>query len=114
VKRALFALLLVACRKESAPAVIGDTARGKQLVEQYACSACHVIPGVTGPRGMVGPSLTNVASRAVIAGKFPNTRENMVKYLGDPQAADPANVMPNFALTLDQRRDITAFLYTLK
>lgn len=114
MKRLLLVLLLVACKKESAPAVIGDAARGKQIVQQYGCTSCHDIPSVSGPRGMLGPPLTHVATREVIAGKFPNTPENMIKYLQNPQAADPANVMPNLALTSEQSRDIAAFLYTLK
>jgi len=115
VNRLMLALILVvACGKESAPAVIGDATRGRQIVQQYGCASCHDIPTVSGPRGMVGPALTHVASREVIAGKFPNTPENLIKYLQNPQAADPANVMPNFGLTPEQCRDIAAFLYTLK
>ena len=114
MKRLLLVLLLVACKRESAPAVIGDATHGRQIVQQYGCTSCHDIPNVSGPRGMVGPPLTHVATREVIAGKLPNTPENMVKYLQNPQATDPANVMPNFGLTPEQCRDITAFLYTLK
>jgi len=107
-------LLLVACKRESAPAVIGDATHGRQLVQQYGCASCHDIPNVSGARGMVGPPLTQFAIRELVAGKFPNTPENLIKYLQNPQAADPANVMPNFGLTSEQCRDIAAFLYTLK
>ena len=106
-------LLLAACTKESPP-VVGDATHGRQLVQQYGCTSCHDIPNVSGPRGMVGPPLTHVASRQFIAGKFPNTPDNLINYLQNPQAADPQNVMPNLGLTADQSRDITAFLYTLK
>ena len=111
---AIVVLLLAACRGESTPPVIGDAAHGKQLVPQYGCTACHDIPGVTGPRGMVGPPLTHFAARQLIAGKLPNTPENLVKYLQNPQAADPQNAMPNLGLTADQSKDIAAFLYTLQ
>ena len=115
---ALLLLLLVACNRyektQIKEQIGGDIAQGKQLVQQYGCTACHTIPGVTGPRGMVGPPLEHVASRQFLAGKLPNTPENMIKYLQNPQSTDPANAMPNLALTPDQSRDIAAFLYTLK
>lgn len=110
----MLVLLLVACKKESAPVVTGDPARGRQIVQQYGCASCHDIPHVSGARGMLGPPLTQFASRELVAGKFPNTPENLIKYLQNPQSADPANVMPNLGLTTDQSRDIAAFLYTLK
>jgi cytochrome c len=114
----LVVLLLAACNREEKTQIKeetgGDVARGKQLVQQYGCTSCHDIPNVTGPRGMVGPPLEHVAARQFIAGKLPNAPENMIKYLQNPQAADPANAMPNLGLTPDQSRDIAAFLYTLK
>jgi cytochrome c len=119
VKRiVVMALLLAACNREQKTQIRqstgGDITRGRQLVQQYGCTSCHDIPNVSGPRGMVGPPLTHVASREFIAGKFPNTPENLMKYLQNPQLADPQNAMPNLGLTTDQSRDIAAFLYTLK
>ncbi|HWT73073.1 MAG TPA: hypothetical protein VN361_12890, partial [Oxalicibacterium sp.] len=35
----------------------GDPARGRIALTQYACHACHVIPGVTGSKVYVGPPL---------------------------------------------------------
>lgn len=114
----LVILLLAACNREQKAQVreepAGDAARGKQIVQQYGCTSCHDIPNVTGPKGMVGPPLEHVGSRQIIAGKIPNTPANMMAYLQNPQASDPANVMPNLGLTVDQSRDIAAFLYTLK
>ena len=83
-------------------------------MQQFGCPSCHDIPKVSGPKGMVGPPLTNIGSRQVIAGRFPNTPTNMISYLKNPQAADPVNAMPNLGLTEQQARDIAAFLYTLK
>ena len=115
---AVLLLLLAACQRyekaQIAAETGGDIARGKQLVQQYGCTSCHDIPNVSGPRGMVGPPLTHIASRQFIGGKLPNTPENLMRWLQNPQAVDPANAMPNLGLTADQSRDITAFLYTLK
>jgi cytochrome c2 len=119
VKRiALLTLLLAACNREQKTQIMeqtgGNPAAGKQLVQQYGCTSCHDIPGVTGPRGMVGPPLQHFASRQFIAGKLPNTPENLMAYLQNPQGPDPQNAMPNLGLTRDQSRDIAAFLDTLK
>jgi cytochrome c len=114
VKHALIVafVLLAACSKHEA--VPGDADRGRQLVAQYGCTSCHAIPGVKGPRGMVGPSLEHMAGRATIANKFPNNVPNMTKWLQNPQAMDPTNAMPNLGVTPDDSRDMTAFLYTLR
>jgi len=113
-----FAVLILAfaCKKEApAPTTGGGNAdRGKQLVEQGGCTACHVVPGVQGPRGMVGPPLEHFASRSVIAGKIPNTPDNLMTFLQNPQASDPMNTMPNLGITPADSKDIAAFLYTLK
>ena len=119
MKRIAFLLLLLAACKRYENAQIaeqtgGDVTHGKQLVQQYGCTSCHDIPNVSGPRGMVGPPLTHIALRQIIAGHMPNTPENLIKYLQNPQLVDPQNAMPNLGLTVDQSRDIAAFLYTLK
>ncbi|HEV8658582.1 MAG TPA: c-type cytochrome [Thermoanaerobaculia bacterium] len=106
------AILLAACanREES----IGNADRGKQLIEQYGCQSCHVVPGVKGPKGVVGPSLDKMAVRTFIGGKVQNTSQNMTQWLQNPQAFDPGNAMPNLGVTPVDARDITAYLFTLK
>ena len=111
MKRVLIvALLLAACSSEKPP----DVQRGKDAILKYGCTACHNIPGVEGPRGMVGPPLDHWKSRNFIAGKFPNALDTMVKWLQNPQSMDPNNAMPNLGVTADDARDISAYLYTLK
>ena len=108
-------LLLAACkRSESAAPAAGDANRGKQLIEQYGCNSCHIIPGIEGAKGMVGPSLDHVASRPIIATKIPNSQANMTAYIQNPQMTNPENVMPNLGVKPDEARDMVAYLYTLK
>ncbi|HUJ12270.1 MAG TPA: c-type cytochrome [Thermoanaerobaculia bacterium] len=122
MKRLLFAALIiftVACaRRETATeakmATGGDPAKGKDAIERYGCNACHIIPGIPGPKGMVGPSLDHVASRAYIGGKFANSPETLTKWLQNPTAFDPQAAMPNIGVTRADARDIAAYLYTLK
>ncbi len=101
-------LLLAACNRGS------DPQRGKDAIQRYGCTACHVIPGVSGPKGMVGPSLDHMASRSTIAGKFANNPQTMTKWLQNPPAFDPQTSMPDVGVTPADSRDITAYLYTLK
>ena len=124
IRRALIAsllLLLCACpekREEHAQvrAVTGggDSVRGKQLVTQYGCPSCHSIPGISGPKGVVGPPLDPLAQRTFIAGKVQNTPQNVIQWLQNPQSFDPANAMPNLGVTANDARDIAAYLFTLK
>jgi len=108
-------LLGAACsRQESKPSTSGDPAKGKQLITQYGCTACHSIPGIEGPRGEVGPSLEHVAVRPLIAGKLPNNPQNLTQYLLNPQTVSTLNIMPNLGIKPDEARDIAAYLYTLK
>jgi cytochrome c1 len=116
-RAAIIALLFAAActRERPAPpaAPAGDTHRGKEAILKYGCTACHNIPGVDGPKGMVGPPLDHWKSRTFIAGKYPNTTETMVKWLQNPQALDPSNAMPNLGVTPADAKDIAAYLYTL-
>lgn len=92
----------------------GNADRGRQLMPKYGCDTCHVIPGVQGARGMVGPPLTHIASRQVIAGRFPNNPQTMMKWIQNPPSMDPNTAMPNMNVTAVDARDITAYLSTLK
>ncbi len=108
-------LLGAACnRQETKPPASGDPGKGKQLITQYGCTACHSIPGIDGPRGEVGPSLDHVAVRPMIAGVLPNNPQNLTQYLQNPQMVNTLNIMPNLGIKPDEARDIAAYLYTLK
>jgi cytochrome c2 len=109
----LLALLLASCKRET-NANNGNIDRGKQLMNQYGCGACHNIRGVPGATGMVGPPLDHIAQRETLAGKYPNTPDVMTKWLQNPQAMDPNSTMPNLGVTPTDARDIAAFLFTLK
>lgn len=92
----------------------GDPDRGKAAIERYGCNACHSIPGIPGPKGMVGPPLAHIASRPFIARKIANNPETMIKWLQNPPAFDPQSSMPSLGVTEADSRDITAYLESLK
>jgi cytochrome c len=84
---------------------------GRQWIASYGCGACHSIPGVPGAHAKAGPPLDRFYERSYIAGHLPNTEENLIKWIQDPQGIDPGNAMPNLGVTHDQARDIAAYLY---
>ncbi len=92
----------------------GDAERGRAALDGFGCGSCHVIPGVRGARGMVGPPLSHFALRAYIAGQLPNQPENLLRWVQDPQAVEPGTAMPNLGVTPAVARDMAAYLYTLR
>ena len=114
----LIAIMLIACNREPKQSAEltsgGNVTRGREAIERYGCNACHNIPGIPGPKGMVGPPLDHMASRSFIAGKLPNNPETMIDWLQNPPKYDPQAAMPNLGVTPADSRDISAYLYTLK
>jgi len=100
--------------KEAAPYDGIDPEEGARLIASIGCGGCHMIPGIDGARGLVGPPLDHMGRRVFIAGMLRNTPDNMVIWLMDPQAVVPGNAMPNMALQVEQAQAITNYLYTLK
>ena len=116
----IFALFsLVACGGKPVCAVIkdvpgGNPEAGKQAIVAYGCGACHTIPGVPGATTYVGPLLTAYSRRHYVAGLLPNTHENLIAWLQNPQQVRPGTAMPNLGLTEIEARNIAAYLYTLQ
>ena len=101
-------------REEAERTVDGDPERGRLAIDNYACTACHTIPGIIGTEVNVGPPLRGVGKRRYIAGVLPNTPENMLRWIQDPQGIDPLTAMPDLDVKKDDARDIAAYLYTLE
>ncbi len=92
----------------------GNPARGVALIERYGCGGCHIIPGVPGADGKVGPPLIHWGERSYIAGQLPNNAENLVLWIMNPQTVEPGTAMPNLGITRDEALDIAAYLFTLE
>lgn len=92
----------------------GDPARGARLIGSYGCGACHVVPGIAGADGVVGPPLTLIGRRIYLAGMLRNTPDNMATWLEQPQRIVPGNAMPDMSVTPQDARDIAAYLDTLR
>ena len=107
------ALTLAGCSKHlvgHAAERSGAERSAPELMVQYGCPACHVIPHVPGAVGQVGPSLAGLAQRSYIAGTLPNTPENRVSWIMHPQHVRPGTAMPEMGVSEQDARRIQIFL----
>src|SRR4051794_39993878 len=86
----------------------GDPAAGRGAIVARSCGGCPQIPGGPGAQGKVGPPLAGIAGRAYLAGRLPNTPDNMIRWITDPHAVDPQTAMPSQGVAAAEARDITA------
>jgi mono/diheme cytochrome c family protein len=98
----------------AAPLRVADAQRGARALYQYACSACHTIPGITGSSPNVGPPLAGIGGRSLIAGKLANTPDNMVRWLRHTHEVDPLTAMPEMGVSEQDAHDIAAYLAALR
>lgn len=90
-----------------------DPMRGLATLRGAGCAACHDIPGVAWPKGTTGGPLEGFAARPMVAGRFPNRPDVLVRWLRDAPSLSPGTAMPASDLSEAQARDIAAYLYTL-
>lgn len=95
------------------PVAGGDAERGHRLIHAYGCGTCHVVEGVRGARGNVGPRLVNYAQQNLLGGRYPNTPRVLVAFLINPPAFAPSSGMPVMGITEAEARDMAAYLYSL-
>jgi cytochrome c2 len=112
---AWIALALAACSHGDPRQIVAgaDGESGRRQIVRYGCGSCHVIPGVPGATGQVGPPLAGVAGRAYVGGILPNTSDNLVAWIRHPQRFAPRTAMPDLGVSEAEARDIAAYLYTL-
>ena len=91
-----------------------DPERGRTALQGYACTACHIIPGVIGPDSNVGPPLIDYPERRYIAGRLVNDFDNTVRWIRNPQEVAPNTAMPDLGVKMQHARDISAYLYTIE
>jgi cytochrome c len=87
---------------------------GRLAIERLQCGACHVIPGIAGARGQVGPPLDEYGKRVYIAGKLPRDEALLARWIADAPSLSPGTAMPKIEMTADEARDMAAYLYSLR
>ena len=87
---------------------------GAHIFQQKTCGNCHNISG-TSADAMIGPDLTHVASRAtLLSGMLENNRQNLKKWLNNPQKVKEGSNMPNMLLSKHEVDALTEYLEQLK
>lgn len=97
------------------PAVDDPSVRaGREAFLAQSCVNCHRVRG-TPAAGTYAPDLTHLASRQTLAsGIIANERENLRRWVADPQRIKAGCLMPAFGLSQRQVDQITDYLLTLR
>jgi cytochrome c len=108
----LLPILTAGCAKPNTNFQAGSGYSGsvQDKMTQYGCPTCHVIPGVPGAVGKVGPSLDSLAQRSYLAGRLSNNRANLQFWLMHPQSIEPGAAMPEMGVTQGDARQMAEFL----
>ena len=108
---ALLAACLPAPQARQGP---GDAERGRRLIAQYQCGACHSVPGVEDAQGTRAVTLEAFGRRSYIAGRVPQQPELLVGWIVEPASLVPGTTMPAMGVGERDARDIAAYLGGLR
>lgn len=90
-----------------------EAIHGREVFLTHACLMCHTIRG-TEAGSRVGPDLTHVASRNMIAAEtLPNTTGALAGWVVDPQRIKPGTQMSPNPLSPDDLQAVVAYLQSL-
>ncbi len=92
--------------------------RGKQLAIQYGCLGCHKYRG---RGGTLGPDISYVGDKTVHDFDFSNVHVEgkrtvanwLLEHFEHPAEVSPGTLMPDYRLSDQQARDLTAFMLSL-
>jgi cytochrome c oxidase subunit 2 len=91
-----------------------EAQRGDALFRSTTCVMCHTVRG-RAAAARLGPDLTHVATRSTIAAAtLPNTRDNLLRWIADPQHIKPGNRMPSSGLNAEDVQALVSYLETLR
>jgi cytochrome c2 len=107
-------ILCVGCSRSIIPHQTAATPVASDLMIRYGCPTCHVIPGVPGAVGKVGPSLRDLGQRSYLAATLQNSPDNLILWIQHPQRIHPGTAMPEMGVTRDDARRIATFLEASK
>jgi len=91
-----------------------EAVRGRAVLLTHACLMCHTIRG-TDAGSHVGPDLTNIAGRNMIAAEtLPNTAGALAGWIVDPQRIKPGTRMSPNPLAPDDLQALIVYLRSLQ
>ena len=88
--------------------------RGRVLLSQYQCGACHAIPGVASAGGGVAQPLAAWSRRSYIAGRVANRPDLLARWIAEPRALVPGTAMPDMGVGDEDARAMAAYLFSLE
>lgn len=98
----------------AAPPSGADAVRGQQIFLASNCAQCHTVRG-TAAAGLLGPDLTHVGSRGLLAaGTVPNEPAKLAAWIVDPQSLKAGSTMPSSRLAPEEVRALVAYLGQLR
>ena len=87
---------------------------GDRLFLASQCASCHQIRGTLAD-ATVGPDLTHLATRAMLAAAtIPNDLAHLEAWISGPQSIKPGSRMPDLGLPRSQVAEIAAYLESLR
>jgi cytochrome c oxidase subunit 2 len=100
--------------KAAADPTSAEATHGREVFLSHACLMCHTIRG-TDAGSHVGPDLTHVASRNMIAAEtLPNTPGALAGWILDPQRIKPGTGMAPNVLSPDDLQSLIVYLRSLE
>lgn len=91
----------------------GNPEVGRKKLAHYSCVSCHVIPGVPRGEGKSAQSLAHWSGRRTFLNTYPNTPENLEKWLQTPSHRKPGTTMPDLNVSAQDSRDMSAYLFSI-
>ena len=87
---------------------------GEKLFHIKTCGSCHAIAGTTAD-AHIGPDLSHFASReTILSGMMANNKENLTRWLDNPQKVKEGSYMPDFHMSDDEVNALVNYLEQLK
>ncbi|KSU84944.1 cytochrome c oxidase subunit II [Fictibacillus enclensis] len=96
--------------KKASGKATGNAAEGQKIFEKN-CLSCHAV-GKEG--GNTGPNLTGFGDKQRVAGVLEHDKDNVKKWIEDPQKVKPGNNMPNVPLNDEEVDAVADYLLSLK
>tara|TARA_R110002110_G_scaffold21107_2_gene84219 strand:+ start:225 stop:584 length:360 start_codon:yes stop_codon:yes gene_type:complete len=101
-------IVFIAHKDSSKSAGVDIPETGASLYVAKGCAACH-----RKNSSNICPSLVNFAEKSLIAGKVPNTPENLRKWLKNPSSIKKGSAMPNLGLSDEEIELLIEYIQTL-
>ncbi|MDN4073578.1 cytochrome c oxidase subunit II [Fictibacillus terranigra] len=96
--------------KKASGNATGNAAEGQKIFKKN-CLSCHAV-GKDG--GNTGPNLTGFGDKQRVAGVLEHNKENVEKWIKNPQKVKPGNNMPNVPLNDEEVDAVADYLLSLK